>query len=297
MPLCMSSSPLIEQNKVILKKEVIGFNENGLKPDLIVFVNNDPASQVYVRNKVKFGDEIGIKVVCIAYGTVNDILDVLKNKYPHSPFIIQEPTPVTFTPYEVNNVLNEFMERDMDCFSSNYFGKLALDLDSEMKSILPCTPSGIVNLLHYYDFLMTKNTFAIVGRSKIVGKPLAAILQEIYNKTVLVCHSYTSNEVKDKIFEISDVIISAVGKPYMYSNNKGLEGKVLVDVGINRNENNKLCGDFAPEILEKSLAYTPVPGGVGPMTVEKLFENTVEYWNRYLIEKDLTLTKNIEKHY
>lgn len=279
MPLSMQAKPIVEEIKENLRKRVIVFYQNTNSPlrmALIIFTNEeDPASKVYVKNKIKFGEEIGVKVYTLTYKTKQDILDCLQGV--SGPFIIQEPALISQK--EVQEILNKYPERDMDCFGSHSFGDMAFKRSNKM----PCTPAGIVKLLEYYYITNQIKTVTILGRSKIVGSPLEIILRDYYNKTVTVCHRKTPRDIVKTSMENSDLIVSAIGNYGVFSDIVP-SGKILVDVGINKDIHfpNKIVGDFTKENYSKSRAYTPVPGGVGPMTVAMLMQNVVEFYEEKL---------------
>lgn len=204
----------------------------------VIMVGDDPASLVYVRNKERACAEVGI--------------------------LVQLPLPEHIDEKKVLGAIPP--EKDVDCFHPYNIGKL---LTGEA-GLRPCTPAGILHLLGD----VSGKYCVIVGRSNIVGKPLALMLLQA-DATVTVCHSKTRDLAS--YTRQADVLISAVGKPCFITADMVKAGAVVIDVGINRDENGKLCGDVAFEkVAEKASAITPVPGGVGPMTVAMLLKNTVE---------------------
>lgn len=277
MPLLMQARPIVDEIKNDLKKQINFYqNNSSILMNLFIFVNDeDSASKVYVKNKINLGNKLGIKVCTLNYKTKQDILDCLEGF--SGPFIIQEPALISQE--EIQEILNKYSERDMDCFGSHAFGDMAFKRSNRW----PCTPAGIVKLLEYYHIMDQINTVTILGRSKIVGSPLEIILRDYYNKTVTVCHSKTPKDVIKTSIENSDLIVSAVGI-YGAFENFNFSDKVLVDVGINKNAvyYKKIVGDFMPKNYYESRAYTPVPGGVGPMTVAMLMQNVVEFYEEML---------------
>lgn len=244
-----------------------------------VVVGNDPASQVYVRNKKKACAEVGIECVVRELGEYSSTAHVLEvvNALAVDPtvtgILVQLPLPVHIDTRRVLAAIP--YEKDVDGFTAYSMGTLALG-DSGLR---PCTPEGIMELL--WPFGLAGKHCVIVGRSNIVGKPLALMLLQA-DATVTVCHSKTKDLAG--ITRQADVLISAVGRPCFITADMVRAGAVVIDVGINRNENGKLCGDvdFAA-VAEKASAITPVPGGVGPMTVALLLKNTLRasfYQNR-----------------
>lgn len=279
MPLSMQAKPIVEEIKENLRKRITDFYKSmnsPLRMALIIFTNEEnPASKIYVKNKIKFGEEIGVKVCTLTYKTKQDILNCLQSI--SGPFIIQEPALISQE--EIQEVLNQYSERDMDCFSSHAFGDMAFKRSNK----LPCTPAGIVKLLEYYYIMDQIKTVTILGRSKIVGSPLEIILRDYYNKTVTVCHRKTPRNIVKTSMENSDLIVSAIGDCGVFDDIIPSD-KVLVDVGINKDFYfpNKITGDFTEGNYNKSRAYTPVPGGVGPMTVAMLMSNTVKFYEEKL---------------
>lgn len=229
----------------------------------------DPASAVYVRNKKKKCEEVGVK--CVVYDISNSwierINDILYNEISINPekyyVIIQKPLPVQLREYEkeIDSFFKKFPGTDIDAFGG--------DLSTEFKT--PATPLGVMKMLDYY--VGTKNldglNAVVLGRSEIVGKPMAGLLLNA-NCTVTVCHSHTKN-LKDYTRN-ADLIVSAIGKPkFITSDYIGDNRPIIVDVGINRDENGKLCGDVDFEgIKEKCSFISPVPKGVGVLTVASL---------------------------
>lgn len=237
-------------------------------PEFTIYTNCDSASQVYVRNKVRRCEEIGIRVkVCGFNSNVNYA--------PKTPFIVQLPQP-EYSDAFINNWLNKYSELDMDGFSSNNLGRLFIDDKSAVK---PCTPNGILALLSHHNIPVSGKHVVMIGRSDIVGRPMATMLEH-ENATVTLCHSKTSKLNLYKACKEADIIISAVGKTDMLKNYIIQPWQILIDVGMNRDENGKLCGDFNKQILDDTYAYTPVPGGVGPMTVAMLMKNIIDYFRK-----------------
>ena len=246
----------------------------------IVTSGEDSASKVYVRNKVKRCEEIGIKAdvrhsVYLNYAECDDIIYSIWN-----PIIVQQPIVGNVThAYVAENlsVLN-----DVDGFSHL---NMALLATGEKPCHCPCTPSGVMRLLEEYNIPLEGKNALVIGRSNIVGRPMAMMLEHA-GCTVTVAHSKTAKDSLIENFVSADIIVSAVGKRNIVSDaeflpSKRLKDKVLIDVGMNRDENGKLCGDFSEELKQKAAYYTPVPGGVGAMTVAMLIQNVIEYYERY----------------
>ena len=230
----------------------------------------DPASATYVRNKQRKCEQVGVdcKVYDISNATLEEVEEILHDISVSSNIyyvIIQKPLPKQLKEYE--SVIDEFFDRvpnaDIDAFGG--------DLSTEFKT--PCTPLGIMKMLDYYvghDWLDGKRA-VVIGRSEIVGKPMAQLLLKA-NCTVTTCHSHTSDDDLYFYLRNADLIVSAVGKPkFITEKYIGERCPVVVDVGINRDENGKLCGDVDFEnVKNKCYAISPVPGGVGPLTVASI---------------------------
>lgn len=245
-------------------KEMI--QQQGINPCLtIVTVGTDPASQTYVRNKLKACDEVGIEARQVVlpndvseYQVIQQIRNLAEDTSVHG-IILQLPLPKHLV---AENILPYIpASKDVDGFRDDSL-------------YCPCTPEGIVRLLEEYGFSLEGRNCVVIGRSKIVGEPLAKMLLD-YNATISVCHSYTPRETLQNLCRNADFVFSAVGKAGFLTPWDLRFGSVLVDVGINRDIEGKLCGDFNPDCYDYSTAYTPVPGGIGPMTVAILIEHVV----------------------
>ena len=241
-----------------------------VKPNtsLIIFQAGDnPASNVYVRNKERACAEVGIKSKVIKVNTPEELKLMISFNSPKcTAMMIQLPLPNEFgDPQQYIDLIPP--EKDADCLTSTNLGKLFLN----QYDIAPCTAQGIMTLLNHHD-LKGKHA-VVVGRSDIVGKPIAHMLLE-KDATVTVCHSKTEN--LSELTRMADILVVAIGKPKFITDDMVKEGAVVIDVGINRMEDGKLCGDVDFDaVKEKSSAITPVPGGVGQMTVAELLMNTI----------------------
>lgn len=234
----------------------------------VIMVGDDPASSVYVRNKERACAEVGIRSCSRRLPATASTKEVIASIAELSAWadgiLVQLPLPEHIDEKKVLGAIPP--EKDVDCFHPYNIGKL---LTGEV-GLRPCTPAGILHLLGD----VSGKHCVIIGRSNIVGKPLALMLLHA-NATVTVCHSKTKDLAS--YTRQADVLISAVGKPRFITADMVKPGAVVIDVGINRDENGKLCGDVAfEEVAAKASAITPVPGGVGPMTVAMLLKNTVE---------------------
>lgn len=258
-----------------LKLEVDNLKKEGIKPKLaVIMVGNDPASKVYVRNKNKACEEIGIEYeefLLDEKTTMEELLNVIDNLNKNKNIdgiLLQSPIPKHL---DINKAFRAILpEKDVDGFHPINAGKLSIG----EKCFVPCTPHGVVKIIEEYNIETEGKNVVIVGRSNIVGKPLIqCMLQK--NATVTVCHSKTRN--LEEFTRKADILIVAIGKQKFITENMVKEGVVVIDIGINRNEEGKLVGDVDFDNVSKKASYiTPVPGGVGPMTVAMLMENVVE---------------------
>lgn len=272
----ISGKELSAQIRAELAAETADFKEKyNVTPGLaVVIVGEDPASQVYVRNKHRSCIEAGMHSVVYempADTTAEKLLEVV-DRLNHDDSIhgilVQLPLPKHLDESLIINSISP--EKDVDAFHPVNVGKLTLGEDG----FLPCTPAGVIEMLKRSDISISGKNCVVVGRSNIVGKPAALLLLR-ENGTVTVCHSRTAN-LKEVCRE-ADIIVAAIGKPKFITADMVKPGAVVIDVGINRLETGKLAGDVDFDEVEKiAEAITPVPGGVGPMTITMLLKNTLE---------------------
>ena len=258
-----------------LKQETVRLKqETGCMPGLAtVLVGEDPASAVYVRNKNKVCDEVGFQSFgqnLSAETTEAELLDIIKTLNANDQvngILVQLPLPDHIDSEKI--LISIDPEKDVDGFHPINVGKLAIG----NALLTPCTPTGIIALLDYYDIEIAGKHAVILGRSNIVGKPVAHLLLQRH-ATVTICHSKTTN-LKEVTLK-ADILIAAVGRPHFVDSDMVKEAAVVIDVGINRVDG-KLVGDveFDP-VAEKAAFITPVPGGVGHMTIALLMENTLK---------------------
>ena len=261
--------------KAELKTEVENLKKEGINPGLaVIIVGEDPASQVYVRNKERACEECGIyseKYALTAETTQEELLkliDELNNKSSISGILVQLPVPKHIDEKTIINAIAP--NKDVDAFHPVNVGKIMVG----NYDFVPCTPAGVMELIKESGIDVSGKECVIVGRSNIVGKPQAMLLLH-QNGTVTICHSKTKNLAEKT--KNADILVAAVGRPNFIKGDMIKEGAVVIDVGINRLENKKLCGDVEFESAEKVAgAITPVPGGVGPMTIAMLMKNTVK---------------------
>ncbi len=244
-----------------------------IQPGLaVILVGNDPASAVYVRNKKKACEEIGFyseSYVLPEQTTQKELLDLIAilntNPKIHG-ILVQLPLPKHLDEEAVIAAISP--DKDVDAFHMQNVGKIMLG----NYRILPCTPAGVMELLRRYNVDVTGKECVVLGRSNIVGKPMAMLLLQA-NGTVTICHSKTK-DLKE-ICRRADILVVAIGKPEFVRGDMIKEGAVVIDVGINRRLDGTLCGDVCYQEAEQIASMiTPVPGGVGPMTIAMLMKNT-----------------------
>jgi methylenetetrahydrofolate dehydrogenase (NADP+)/methenyltetrahydrofolate cyclohydrolase len=250
------------------------FAEKGITPGLaVIIVGDDPASRVYVNNKKKACELVGFisREYALPAETTQDellsLVDTLNNDNEINGILCQLPLPKHLDEKAVIEAISP--KKDVDAFHAVNVGKIMIgDFD-----FLPCTPAGVMELLAYYNIDITGKECVVLGRSNIVGKPMSMLLLH-KNGTVTVCHSRTKN--LEEVCKRADILVAAVGIPKFVKANMVKENAVVIDVGINRDENGKLCGDVDFADVESLASYiTPVPGGVGPMTIAMLMKNTL----------------------
>lgn len=247
---------------------------DGIKAGLaVVIVGNDPASRVYVNNKKKACEFCGIQSFEYALPEETtmeqllELIDTLNGDENVNGILVQLPLPKQLDEKEV--IARISPEKDVDAFHEQNVGKIMIG----NYSFLPCTPSGCMDLIHSTGVEISGKECVVIGRSNIVGKPMAMLLLH-ENGTVTVCHSRTKNLAE--VCSRADILVAAVGKPNFVTADMVKEGAVVIDVGINRLPDGKLCGDVKfDEVSEKAGWITPVPGGVGPMTIATLMKNTL----------------------
>ena len=257
-----------------VKKEVSALGEKGVSVGLaVIIVGNDPASRTYVNNKKKACEATGI--ISEEYAlpedtTMDELLALIKElnaKKSINGILCQLPLPKHLDEKVVIENIDPI--KDVDAFHAVNTGHIMIG----DYSFLPCTPAGIMEMLKYYNIEIEGKECVVIGRSNIVGKPMAMLLLQ-KNGTVTVCHSRTKN--LKEVTSRADILVAAVGVPYFVTADMVKDGAVVIDVGMDRNKEGKLCGDVDFAEVEKKASYiTPVPGGVGPMTIATLMKNTV----------------------
>lgn len=271
----INGKKLAKEIREDLKIKCEELKERGIKPKLaVIMVGDDRASQVYIRNKSKVCDEIGIEFeehlldASIEQKVLIDLIEKLnKDKNIHG-ILLQSPIPKHL---DINEAFRTIApEKDVDGFNPLNVGKLCLN----QETFVSCTPYGIMKMFEAYDIDLTGKNVTIIGRSNIVGKPL---IQCCLNKnaTVTVCHSKTKNLKQHT--QNADVVIAAIGKSKFVTEDMIKPGAVVIDVGINRSDDGNITGDVDFENVYNKASYiTPVPGGVGPMTIAMLMNNVIK---------------------
>ena len=258
-----------------LRLEVEELKENGINPKLaVIMVGNNSASQIYVRNKSRACEDVGIEYEeylldsKITQKELIELIEKLNNDKTVNGILLQSPIPDGL---DINEAFRKISpEKDVDGFHPVNVGKLVLGQDT----FVSCTPYGIIKMLEAYNVPIEGANAVIIGRSNIVGKPLAQCLLN-KNATVTICHSKTKN--LKEITKKADILIAAIGKSKFVTEDMVKDNAVVIDVGINRNEEGKLVGDTDFENIKEKVSFiTPVPGGVGPMTIAMLMYNVVK---------------------
>ena len=248
---------------------------HGITPGLaVVIVGDDPASRVYVNNKKKACEAVGFiseEYALPAETTQEELLslvDTLNNKESINGILVQLPLPKHLDDKAVIEAISPL--KDVDAFHAVNVGKIMLG----EYDFLPCTPAGVMEMLRSYEIPVEGRECVVIGRSNIVGKPMSMLLLH-ENGTVTICHSRTKNLAE--VCKRADILVAAVGIPGFVKADMVKDGAVVIDVGMDRDENGKLCGDVDFENVKDKCSYiTPVPGGVGPMTIATLMKNTLK---------------------
>ncbi|HBY84221.1 methylenetetrahydrofolate dehydrogenase (NADP+) / methenyltetrahydrofolate cyclohydrolase [Staphylococcus warneri] len=257
-----------------LKDQVEVLKSKGYTPKLsVILVGNDGASQSYVRSKKKAAEKIGMisEIVHLSEDTseedVLSELERLNNDDSVSGILVQVPLPKQVSEQKVLEAINP--EKDVDGFHPSNIGKLYID----EQTFVPCTPLGIMEILKHADIDIEGKNAVVIGRSHIVGQPVSKLLLQ-QNATVTILHSRSKDMAR--FVKEADIVVSAVGKPELVTKEMVKEGAVIIDVGNTPDENGKLKGDVAfDEVKEVASAITPVPGGVGPLTITMVLNNTL----------------------
>lgn len=271
----ISGKVVSSAKRLEIKERVTELNNKGISVGLaVIIVGDNSASRVYVNNKKKACEEVGIKSFEYALPETTtengliSLIEKLNNSSEVDGILCQLPLPKLIDEKRVLNSIDP--KKDVDAFHPFNVGHIMIG----DYTFLPCTPAGVMEMLKYYNISVDGKKCVVVGRSNIVGKPMAMLLLK-ENGTVQICHSKTENLAEET--RRADILVAAVGKANFITADMVKDGAVVIDVGMNRNAEGKLCGDVAFDEVEKKASFiTPVPGGVGPMTVTMLLENTVK---------------------
>ncbi len=258
-----------------VKAEVLKLKEKGVEITLaVIIVGDDPASRVYVNNKKKACEYVGFKSLeyALPEKTTQEelmaLVDELNNRDDVNGILCQLPLPKHLDEKAVIEAIS--VKKDVDAFHASNVGKIMIG----EYDFLPCTPAGVMEMLSYYDIDVTGKNCVVIGRSNIVGKPMGMLLLH-KNGTVTITHSRTV-DLKN-VTNKADILVAAIGKAKFVGEDMVKDGAVVIDVGMNRDENGKLCGDVDFDKVAPKCSYiTPVPGGVGPMTIAVLMKNTLK---------------------
>lgn len=261
-----------------IKEELkAAFNNKSRKACLAIIRFNDPASESYLKGRLKISDELGVNVKTFTFedtNTTNDVINLIKELNDDETvdgIMVDRPLPKSFNESLVLSSIN--VSKDVDGYTPLNLGNLVSNQDC----FSSCTPGAALRILDFYNIDLTGKNVLVIGRSVNVGKPLALLLLN-KNATVTVAHSKTKN-LKAKCKE-ADIVFLALGRADFLSKEDITENTIIVDIGINFDENGKLCGDANKECYEVAKAYTPVPGGVGVMTNVLLMENLLKAYKR-----------------
>ena len=275
MAILIDGKELAKKTRQNLKLECDELKKEGINPKLaVIMVGDNPASKVYVKNKSKACQEVGIEYEeylldsNIKQEELIKLIKKLNEDKTINGILLQSPIPNGLDINEAFRTID--YKKDVDGFHPMNVGKLALGQDT----FVSCTPYGVMRMFEEYNIDLCGKNVVILGRSNIVGKPLSQCCLN-KNATVTICHSKTQDT--KKITKEADIVIAAIGKPKFITQDMVKDGAVIIDVGINRDENGKIVGDVDFENVKEKASYiTPVPGGVGPMTIAMLINNVIK---------------------
>ena len=280
MAIIIDGKALAKKTREDLKLKVEELKKQGIYPKLaVIMVGDDPSSKIYVKNKSKACEDVGIlyeEHLLSANIEMKELLDLIKElneKDDIHGILLQSPIPKHL---DINLAFRSInIKKDVDGFNPTNVGKLSLNQDC----FVSCTPFGVMRMLEEYNIEVEGKHAVVLGRSNIVGKPMIQCLLN-KNATVTVCHSKTKNI--EEITKQADILVCAIGKSKFITADMVKENAVVIDVGINRNEDGKICGDVDFENVKEKASYiTPVPGGIGPMTIAMLLHNVVKAAKEY----------------
>jgi len=274
--LVLDGLAVAKTQRELIKKRVDAYKaKHNESPGLsVVLVGDDPGSQVYVKNKSKACDEVGIRselyalAASVGFEEIQKLITKLNNDPKVNGILLQLPLPKSFDSEKIIDLIDP--KKDADGITTENMGRLW----KGQRAIKPCTPFGVMAILEHYKISLVGKNAVVIGRSQIVGKPMAQLLIDA-QATVTICHTKTSELIEHT--RRADVVVVAMGKPRMLGKEAFKKDAVVIDVGMHRLDDGKLCGDVRFEELDGAvMAATPVPKGVGPMTITMLLENTVQ---------------------
>lgn len=269
----MFAKPLIDQMVPALAERFRSYSQrNGRKPKLtVVLIGNDPASETYVQHKQNFAARIDVDSELVrlpkdaSAAQIEDAIATLSRSHKVDGILLQQPLPKGIDPFQFEGVFDP--KKDVDGFHSSNLGKLLL----AKPTVQSCTPDGIITLLKFYGISLAGKNVLVAGRSPIVGRPVQQLL---LNEDATVTQIHSKSKISAALLESADISVIAIGKPHFFKATQFKKNSVIVDVGIHRDSNGKIIGDVDMSGADEYLsAYTPVPGGVGPMTILSLFKN------------------------
>lgn len=270
----LDGKALARTQEEIMKQEVEVLHQEGIVPTLaVILVGDDAASASYVSMKTKASHRVGIDSITYAYHkniSQEQLLDVIKTLNEDQRIdgiLVQLPLPSHINTQEVLEAID--FKKDVDGFHPYNMGRMHAGIET----FLPATPMGVMQLLKHYKIDVLGKNVAIVGASNIVGKPLAALMLQA-GATVSICHIHTKDV--SLFTKQADIVCVGVGKPNLITSDMVKDGVIIVDIGINRLEDGRLVGDVSSDVSLRSSFFTPVPGGVGPMTISALLQNTIQ---------------------
>lgn len=276
----LKSAPIVKESLKQLAQKSESLKQKGITPTMkVILVGDNPASIIYTRNKKRFMEKFGAECEIIKLSTdltendfLNKVQDIVKDNTNHGCFI-QLPLPKHLEHIDVGELINPL--KDVDGFNKANIMNLYKGEKGE-NALIPCTPKGIITLCDYYDIELSSKKVVVIGRSLIVGKPMSMLLTN-HNATVTLCHSKTINI--EEHTKSADIIITAIGCPKFLKKSHLNDSKkqYIIDVGINYDESGKLCGDADfDNVVDHVAGITPVPGGIGPMTILSLAQNLLQ---------------------
>lgn len=278
----LNGKALAEERLLLYKERVSSLKNKNINPKVVVIMLGDSqASATYVNNKINYCKkaDVDCELITMPKKTKENELikkiEELNNDSKVHGILVQLPLPKHINEFKIKTSISP--KKDIDCFTPHNTGLFYMN----QAFTLPCTPAGVIEILKKYEINVEGKKAVILGRSLIAGKPMAELLNQL-NATTTILHSKTPEHILKDELKSADIIVSAIGKVDFITPDIIGTNQILIDIGINRNKQGKLCGDFNQECYNLSSFYTPVPGGVGPMTVSMVIENTLKCAEEYL---------------